>query len=195
MGKAIDWPANLQALGRGKARQWSHVPSGVPYEAELLETKKASLPGGYLAGNVRYTAENVARPEKAVGTGIEGNNETTARPLQVQSRRRAVLRSMGHQTSDKGGGMREANENAQKRHTIDLQNLARYAGRERRLDERKNPLQPNRPPQTTPLDQSKRGLQDDHDPSDVGQRSANQTGGVQYQPREKNDPKNPKPEE
>ena len=78
MGKAIDWPASLQVIGQ---RQWSHVPSGVPYEAELLETKKASLPGGYLAGNVRYTAENVARPEKAVGTGIEGNNETTARPV------------------------------------------------------------------------------------------------------------------
>jgi hypothetical protein len=30
----------------------------------------------------------------------------------------------------------------------------------------------------TDLDRIKRGLQDDHDPSDIGQRSANKTGGV-----------------
>jgi hypothetical protein len=45
------------------------------------------------------------------------------------------------------------------------------------------------------LDQEKRGLQDDHDPSDLGQRQANRTGGVQYRPDEKRDPKNPKPDE
>jgi hypothetical protein len=28
------------------------------------------------------------------------------------------------------------------------------------------------------LDQSKRGLQDDHDPSDLGQRVANKPGGI-----------------
>jgi hypothetical protein len=50
-------------------------------------------------------------------------------------------------------------------------------------------------PRLTDLDRSKRGLQDDHDPSDAGQRSANKPGGVQYKPREQSDPKNPKPEE
>jgi hypothetical protein len=52
---------------------------------------------------------------------------------------------------------------------------------------------------TRELDQQKRGLQDDHDPSDLGQQQANRTRGVQYKPQprpgEKNDPKNPKPEE
>jgi hypothetical protein len=45
------------------------------------------------------------------------------------------------------------------------------------------------------LDQKKRGLQDDHDPNDLGQQQANRPGGVQYRPGEKSDPKNPKPEE
>jgi hypothetical protein len=45
------------------------------------------------------------------------------------------------------------------------------------------------------LDQKKRGLQDDHDPNDLGQQQANRPGGVQYRPDEKSDPKNPKPEE
>jgi hypothetical protein len=30
----------------------------------------------------------------------------------------------------------------------------------------------------TDFDRSKRGLQDDHDPSDLGQRTTNRTGGV-----------------
>jgi hypothetical protein len=38
----------------------------------------------------------------------------------------------------------------------------------------------------TNFDQSKRGLQDDHDPNDIGQRSANKPGGV--------GPKDPQPE-
>jgi hypothetical protein len=45
------------------------------------------------------------------------------------------------------------------------------------------------------LDQKKRGLQDDHDPSDLGQQQANRTSGVQHRADETRDPKNPKPEE
>jgi hypothetical protein len=45
------------------------------------------------------------------------------------------------------------------------------------------------------LDQQKRGLQDDHDPNDLGQQQANRTGGFQYKPGEKSNPKNSKPEE
>jgi hypothetical protein len=30
----------------------------------------------------------------------------------------------------------------------------------------------------TELDQNKRGLQDDHDPNDIGQKAANKKGGV-----------------
>jgi hypothetical protein len=32
----------------------------------------------------------------------------------------------------------------------------------------------------TDLDQQKRGLQDDHDPSDMGQKQADRRGGVRY---------------
>jgi hypothetical protein len=42
------------------------------------------------------------------------------------------------------------------------------------------------------LDQQTRGLQDDHDPNDLGQQQANHTGGVSYRSGEKRDPKNPK---
>jgi hypothetical protein len=45
------------------------------------------------------------------------------------------------------------------------------------------------------LDQEKRGLQDDHDPSDLGQQQANRTRGIRDRPDEKSDPKNQKPEE
>lgn len=34
------------------------------------------------------------------------------------------------------------------------------------------------PKEESDFDRSKRGLQDDHDPSDLGQRSANKPGGV-----------------
>ena len=34
------------------------------------------------------------------------------------------------------------------------------------------------PERETDFDRSKRGLQDDHDPNDIGQRSANKTGGT-----------------
>ena len=45
------------------------------------------------------------------------------------------------------------------------------------------------------LDQQKRGLQDDHDPSDLGQQQANRTGGVQDRADEKRDPKDSNPDE
>jgi hypothetical protein len=45
------------------------------------------------------------------------------------------------------------------------------------------------------LDQQKAGLQDVHDPTDIGQRQANNTGGTRSDEVEKSDPKNPKPEE
>jgi hypothetical protein len=47
---------------------------------------------------------------------------------------------------------------------------------------------------TTELDQSKRGLQDDHDPTDLGQRSANTKRGVQYKPRDERDSEKSQPE-
>ena len=41
------------------------------------------------------------------------------------------------------------------------------------------------------FDRSKRGLQDDHDPSDLGQRSANKTGGVKPSDSTKQKPDTP----
>ena len=41
------------------------------------------------------------------------------------------------------------------------------------------------------LDQSKRGLQDDHDPSDLGQRVANKPGGIRPTDGTMQKPKNP----
>jgi hypothetical protein len=41
------------------------------------------------------------------------------------------------------------------------------------------------------FDRSKRGLQDDHDPSDIGQRSANQTGDVKPTDSTKQKPDTP----
>jgi hypothetical protein len=37
------------------------------------------------------------------------------------------------------------------------------------------------------LDQSKRGLQDDHDPNDLGQKQANKKRGVEPEKKEKTD--------
>jgi hypothetical protein len=85
---------------------------------------------------------------------------------------------MRNQASDKGSGMREAIENAHKRRTLHQKDLAREAGRERRLDERQSPLIRKSGEQTSALDQSKRGLQDDHDPNDIGQKQANRKGGI-----------------
>jgi hypothetical protein len=45
------------------------------------------------------------------------------------------------------------------------------------------------------LDQEKAGLQDDHDPTDIGQRQASETGGVRSIRAEKSAPKKTKPEE
>jgi hypothetical protein len=45
---------------------------------------------------------------------------------------------------------------------------------------------PERNPNT--LDAAKRGLQDDHDPNDDGQRSANKTGGVSPEISQKEGP-------
>lgn len=45
------------------------------------------------------------------------------------------------------------------------------------------------------LDQQKVGLQDDHDPTDIGQCQANDTGGIRSNQAEKSDPENPKHEE
>jgi hypothetical protein len=41
------------------------------------------------------------------------------------------------------------------------------------------------------LDQNKRGLQDDHDPSDIGQKSANRKGGVKPTDAAKQKPDTP----
>jgi hypothetical protein len=41
------------------------------------------------------------------------------------------------------------------------------------------------------IDQSKRGLQDDHDPSDIGQRAANKPGGIKPTDSEKQKPDTP----
>jgi hypothetical protein len=50
-------------------------------------------------------------------------------------------------------------------------------------------------PKLPDLDQAKRGLQDDHDPGDVGQKQANRRHGVPYKPGEESDSKTPEPEE
>jgi hypothetical protein len=41
------------------------------------------------------------------------------------------------------------------------------------------------------FDQRKRGLQDDHDPNDVGQRQANKKGGIEPTPNTKQKPDTP----
>jgi hypothetical protein len=41
------------------------------------------------------------------------------------------------------------------------------------------------------IEQGKRGLQDDHDPSDIGQRSANKTGSVRPTDSEHQKPDTP----
>ena len=44
---------------------------------------------------------------------------------------------------------------------------------------------------TTNLDQSKRGLQDDHDPSDIGQQVANKPGAIKPTDSTKQKPDTP----
>ncbi len=46
-----------------------------------------------------------------------------------------------------------------------------------------------RPEGVSGLDQSKAGLQDDHDPSDLGQRMNDKPGGVSGQPSERPGPR------
>jgi hypothetical protein len=66
---AIDWNADdLQDLGRGQAR-WRTLLHGKPTSVQLLQTEKARLATGYLAGNIRNTAANYARPRALVELG------------------------------------------------------------------------------------------------------------------------------
>ena len=46
-------------------------------------------------------------------------------------------------------------------------------------------------PSATDLDQAKRGLQDDHDPSEIGQRTANKPGGIKPESNESQKPETP----